>query len=413
MLAQESKTLIVQKFGGTSVATPEKIKEVARRVVEEKKAGKDIIVVVSAMGDTTDRLMSLAQTVTKSPPKRELDMLLTAGERISMALLSMAISDLGHEAISFTGSQSGIVTDTSHTRAKILDVRAHRVREELEKGRIVIVAGFQGVSPAKEVTTLGRGGSDTTCVALAAAFSARECHLFKDVDGVYTADPQLVPWARKIEKISYDEMLELAFCGAGVLHWRSVDIAMRFGVRIHIRSSFGKEMGTIVTAKEEIEPTEIRGITQDLNLAGIRLKHIDRPAEIAGRILEALDREDIGVRFLYISPGPGDRSAVSIMIPLASKDLAVGCISQALPHEKFELDEDIATISIVGQGLTSIPGVARRVMGSLASLDIQPEIISTSGIGLTIALPKARAVEAVRRLHCDLGLGEPTRGEAQ
>jgi len=263
MKAQERKMLVVQKFGGTSVATPERIRQVASRVVEEKKAGRDVIVVVSAMGDTTDQLVTLAKTVTQNPPKREMDMLLTAGERISMALLSMAISDLGCEAISFTGSQSGIVTDTSHTRAKILDVRAHRVKEELDRGRIVIVAGFQGVSSAKEVTTLGRGGSDTTCVALAAAFSAGECHIFTDVDGVFTADPRSVPEARKIDKISYEEMMELAFCGAGVLHWRSVDVARRFGVKVHVRSSFGKEAGTLVTNRDEIEAAEIKGIAQD------------------------------------------------------------------------------------------------------------------------------------------------------
>lgn len=412
MIAQESKVVVVQKFGGTSIATPELIRSVARRVVEEKKAGKDVIVVVSAMGDTTDQLMTLAKTVTSNPPKRELDMLLTAGERISMALLSMAISDLGYEAISFTGSQSGIVTDTSHTRAKILDVRAHRVREELERGRIVIVAGFQGVSSAKEVTTLGRGGSDTTCVVLAAAFSAKECHIFKDVDGVFTADPRIVPWARKIDRISYDEMLELAFCGAGVLHWRSVDVARRFGVKVHVRSSFGKEMGTIVTGKEEIEAAEIRAITQDSNLARIRSGPSDRTGEIAGRLLEVLERDGVDVRFFHLSSAPRGGGTVSIMIPLEEKDAAIRAVASALPGDAFGVDVDIATISIVGQGLSGMPGIARKALASLLSIGIDPEIISTSGISLTIALAKDRVTEAVRKLHGDLGLGLPTRGEA-
>lgn len=405
MITQGTKALIVQKFGGASVATPEKIKDVARRVVEERKAGRDVIVVISAMGDTTDQLVTLAKTVSKNPPKREMDMLLTAGERISMALLSMAIIDLGCEAISFTGSQSGIVTDTSHTRAKILDIKAHRVREELEKGRIVIVAGFQGVSSAKEITTLGRGGSDTTCVALAASLAAEECHLFKDVDGVFTADPRLVPCAKKIEKISYEEMLELAFCGAGVLHWRSIDVAMRFGVRVHVRPSFGKEMGTLVTGKEEIEGSDIRGITQDTNLARIHLAGAVHPAEAAGRLLEALDRDEIEVRFIYISSAAGDRGNVSIMVPLDARDAAAASAGQAMPDQAFTVDDHVATLSIVGQGICGVPGIAQKIMKSIASLRIDPEIVSSSGLSLTIALPKSRVAEAAQQLHRDLGLG--------
>lgn len=413
MIAQDAKMLVVQKFGGTSVATPEKIKAVAARVVDEKKAGKDVIVVVSAMGDTTDQLLTLARTVTQNPPKRELDMLLTAGERISMALLSMAISDLGCEAISFTGSQSGIVTDTSHTRAKILDVRAYRVKEELDKGKIVIVAGFQGVSEAKEITTLGRGGSDTTCVALAAAFSAKECHIFTDVDGVYTADPRIVPWARKIDRISYDEMLELAFCGAGVLHWRSVDVARRFGVRVHVRSSFRKEAGTIVIAKDEIEGVQIRGIAHDAGLMEIRFTGKNHPAEAASRMLEALDRENIEVRFLYLSSGRGGRGTLSVLVSSDDKDSARRALAAALPAGEVAFDEDIATVSIVGQGIASMKGVAMRALASLMAMAIVPEIVSTSGISLTVAVPKAKVADAVRRLHCDLGLGDPTRDAGQ
>jgi aspartate kinase len=405
--------LVVQKFGGTSVATPEKIKMVARRVVEEKRAGKDVIVVVSAMGDTTDELLRLARTITPSPPKRELDMLLTAGERISMALLSMAISDLGHEAISFTGSQSGIVTDTSHTRAKILDVRAFRVKEELDRGRIVIVAGFQGVSPTKEVTTLGRGGSDTTCVALAAAFLAKECHIFTDVDGVFTADPKVVPSARKIDRISYDEMLELAFWGAGVLHWRSVDVAKRFGVRVHVRNSLGKEMGTVVTAKDEIEGAEVRGITQDTNLAAISLGRAERSLETAAGALQAIGRENIEIRFVHMATGPDGGPAATILIPLEESESAARALSSAMPDLAFRMDPDIATVSIVGQGLSSMHGVAATVLASLASLGIIPKTISTSGLTITIVLGRSEAADVVRRLHADLRLGGPTRDGEQ
>ena len=407
MIAQARKTLVVQKFGGTSVATPERIKAVAQRVVEEKRAGKDVIVVVSAMGNATDDLLKLAKTITPDPPKRELDMLLTAGERISMALLSMAISALGCEAISFTGSQSGIVTDTSHTRAKILDVRAHRVREELDRGRIVIVAGFQGVSSTKEVTTLGRGGSDTTCVALAAAFSAGECHIFTDVDGVFTANPRTVPWARKIDRISYDEMLELAYCGAGVLHWRSVDVAKRYGVAVHVRNSFGKEAGTLVT-NDEIETAAIRGIAEDTDLAEIEVGGQGRHLEDAARVLEALRRENIDVRFLDLTGRVAEHLAW-IMIPLDDKAAAVRAISGALPQLRFAVREDVATVSIVGGGLSSMQGVAEKVLASLAAEGITPGRISTSGLTLTIALPKSRSGDAVRRLHADLGLGGPAR----
>jgi aspartate kinase len=406
-----SMRLSVQKFGGSSLASPEKIKRVAAHVTEEKRSGKDVIVVVSAMGDTTDQLFELARTISPAPPKRELDMLLTAGERISMALLSMAISELGCEAISFTGSQSGIVTDTSHTRAKILDVRAFRVKEELERGRIVIVAGFQGVSPAKEVTTLGRGGSDTTCVALAAAFDARECDIFTDVDGVYTADPRLVPWARKIARISYEEMLELSFCGAEVLHWRSVDVARRFGVRIHVRSLFRKEMGTIVTGTEEIETAEIRGITQDTDVARIMVSEVENPEEMTDRILSILDRAEINAKFLAVSRFSKRTGSVSVMIPAEHKKTAMERLSAELPAEDVRLDEDVATVSIVGHGLCSRPGIARKVLASLAEAGAHPQMISTSGITMTIVLDRSEVLPAIQRLHSDLGLGEPAQSE--
>jgi aspartate kinase len=305
------------------------------------------------------------------------------------------------------------VTDTSHTRAKILDVRAYRVREELERGKIVIVAGFQGVSPAKEVTTLGRGGSDTTCVALAAAFDAEECDIFTDVEGIYTADPRLVPGARKLDIISYDEMLELSFCGAEVLHWRSVEVARRFGVRVHVRSSFRKEMGTIVTAREEIETTEVRGITQDLNLMKISVRETEDPAGLAELVLGALEEADIGVRFLNISPAGAGRGSVSVMIPHDQKESALSRISERIPGTDFETDEGVATISIVGHGLCSKPGIAKKILASLGSLGLRPEVISASGITMTVAVSQAEAARAIRRLHEDLGLGDAARPQGQ
>lgn len=397
-----SAKLVVQKFGGSSLATPDKIRRVAELVTGEKRAGRDVVVVVSAMGDTTDDLFELARTISPSPPKRELDMLLTAGERISMALLSMAISRLGFQAISFTGSQSGIVTDTSHTSAKIMDVKAFRVRDELEKGRIVIVAGFQGVSPAKEVTTLGRGGSDTTCVALAAAFDAQECDIFTDVDGVYTANPRLVPEARKIRKISYEEMLELSFCGAEVLHWRSVDVARRFGVRVHVRSSERKEMGTIVTGKDEIETADICGITQDMGLVRLSFGGAGEAEGVAERALAALDKAEVIVKLMSVPPGHGKSGHLSVMIPEGQKKQALAVLASDAADLGVDVDDTLATVSIVGHGLCSKPGIARKVLESLRSAGVTPVSITTSGITLTILMKRSEALEAVKKLHSDL-----------
>ncbi len=399
-----AKNLVIQKFGGSSLATPERIKQVASRVVREKRKGSDVIVVVSAMGDTTDRLFQLAKVVSPNPPRRELDMLLTAGERISMSLLSMAISELGYEAISFTGSQSGIVTDTAHTRARIIDVRAFRVQDELNKGKIVIVAGFQGVSPNKEVTTLGRGGSDTTCVALAAAFNAARCEIFTDVGGVYTADPRLVPKAKKLEAISYDEMLELAFCGAGVLHWRSVDIARRFKVDVHVQSSFSKEPGTVVTAKENIERAEIRGITQDLNVASIEARGLDDPMRASEEILGKLEALGIPAKLIIVSSEEG---RVLIVLPEEHFD-EVASEMDSLGISNLRVDTEVATISVVGNGLCARPRIAKEVLASLSRSGLKPLAISTSGISLTVLTKRDRVVNAIRNLHSDLGLDSPS-----
>ena len=413
MASEKSGPLTVMKFGGTSLATPDRIKDVAGRVTAERAAGRGVVVVVSAMGDTTDDLFRLARTISPSPPKREVDMLLTAGERISMALLSMAINELGYDSISFTGSQSGIVTDTSHTRAKILDVRAFRVRDELEKGRIVIVAGFQGVSAAKEVTTLGRGGSDTTCVALAAAFDAGACEIYTDVDGVFTADPRIVPWAGKIDEISYDEMLEMSLCGAQVLHARSVGLARRFGVRVHVRSSFRKEKGTIVTSNEEIESADIRGIAHDLDAVMVRFTDVDTAGNLAGRVLEALEGNDINLRFVYAGGSAAGTESLTLLVSGEEGASAVRSLKQKVKDLEFTVDEDVATVSVIGQGICSAPGVAKQVLLSLADLGVSPKAVSTSGITLTLVLDRSEVPGAIRKLHTDLGLGEPIRSEGR
>jgi aspartate kinase len=396
--------LVVQKYGGSSLASPERIRSVAEIACAEKRAGRDVIVVVSAMGNTTDRLVDLARTVSSTPSKRELDMLLTAGERISMALLSMAISDLDYQGRSFTGSQSGIVTDTVHTRAKILNVRAFRVKEELDKGRIVIVAGFQGVSSAKEVTTLGRGGSDTTAVALAAAFRAEACEIYTDVEGVFTADPELVPEARKLGAVGYDDMLELSLCGAGVLHWRSIDVARRFGVRIHVRSSFNRKRGTMVTSPEEIELSDILGIAHDDRVVCLRARDCPDPAALASDILAGLEKVEVSVRFMSVTPAGRGKGAVSIVVPAEYAEPAGRALEDLIAAGRIEMDRRCATVSVVGQGLSGTPGVARRVLDSLRSLGIPTPAISISGMSLTAMVERSRVEEAVRHLHQALGL---------
>jgi aspartate kinase len=298
-------SLIVQKYGGTSVATPELIKRTALRIISVKKKGHDVVVVTSAMGDTTDQLFNLATKITDRPSGRELDMLVSSGERIAMALLSMAINSMGFAAISFTGSQSGIVTDTVHTKARIKDIRSHRVKEELNKGKIVVIAGFQGVSPEHEVTTLGRGGSDTTAVALAYALGAERCEILTDVDGIYTADPRIVPRARKLDVISYDEMLELASSGARVLHTRSVEMAKQCGVLLHVRSSFNQNPGTMVKEEEkQMEELLVRGIAYDDGEAKVTIREVpDRPG-VAARIFGALAQANINVDMIIPAAPP-------------------------------------------------------------------------------------------------------------
>jgi aspartate kinase len=395
-------TVLVQKYGGTSVGSPERIKNVAERIVRTRRGGADLVVVVSAMGDATDDLIGLARQVSSHSHPREMDMLLTAGERISMALVSMAVNDRGQEAVSFTGSQSGIVTDASHTRAKILEVKADRIREELDRGRVVIVAGFQGVSRDREVTTLGRGGSDTTAVALAAALGASECEIYTDVDGVYTSDPRIVPGARKISRLSYDEMLELASLGAKVLHNRSVEIARRFGVPLHVRSSFNWNEGSRVVRGTSMEQVVIRGIAHDMDVAKIALVGVpDRPG-IASEIFQAVGGQGVNVRMIVQASGADGKNDVTFTVGSHEVNTVLPVLEQVrkqIGARAFLYDPDVAMLSVVGEGLATSPGTAGRVFAALAAAGVNIDLISTSSITITCVVRQADAERAVRSLH--------------
>ena len=404
-------SLIVQKYGGTSVTTPELIKRVAGRIIAKKKEGNDIVVVVSAMGDSTDQLVDLVRKITDRPREREVDMLLSTGELVSIALLSMAINSMGAEAISFTGLQSGIITDAIHTKARILDIRADRIREELKKGRIVIVAGFQGVSVDQEVTTLGRGGSDMTAVALAYALDAHQCEILTDVDGVYTADPSIVPKARKLEVLSSDEMLELASAGAKVLYARSVEFANKYGVILHVRSSFNENSGTLVKEEEEMmEDVLVRGIAHDIDEAKITIHGVpDRPG-IAAAIFQPLAQANINVDMIVQNVSESGVTDMSFTVPRADLERALelgkNVIKPEIDARNVSADEDIAKVSVVGVGMRSHTGVASKTFKALSDADINIEMISTSEIKISCVIRKARIEDAVRVLHREFELGE-------
>ncbi|TMQ47748.1 MAG: aspartate kinase [Candidatus Eisenbacteria bacterium] len=395
-------TLLVQKYGGTSVGSPERIQNVAERIVRTRRGGADLVVVVSAMGDATDDLIDLARQVSTRSHPREMDMLLTAGERISMALVAMAVNDRGQEAVSFTGSQSGIVTDASHTQAKILEVKADRIREELKRGRVVIVAGFQGVSKDREVTTLGRGGSDTTAVALAAALEASECEIYTDVDGVYTADPRIVEGARKLTRLSYDEMLELASLGANVLHNRSVDIARRFQVPIHVRSSFNWNEGSRVARGSTMEQVVIRGIAHDKDVAKVALVGVpDRPG-VASEIFQSIGGQGVNVRMIVQASGQDGKNDVTFTVGSHDVNHVLPVLEEVrkkIGARAFLYDPDVAMLSVVGEGLATSPGTAGRVFQALAQAGVNIDLISTSSITITCVVRQADAERAVRSLH--------------
>jgi aspartate kinase len=402
--------LIVQKYGGTSVADASRILRVAQRVASAKQAGHDVVVVVSAMGDSTDELLALAQRVSPDPAPRELDMLLTAGERISMSLLAMAIRDRGVTAKSFTGSQAGIITDTKHGRAKILDVRAGRITEALGEGHVVIVAGFQGVSTGHDVTTLGRGGSDTTAVALAAALGAEVCEIYTDVDGVFTADPRLVADARKLHAVSYEEMLELAACGARVLVLRCVEYARRSGVRVHVRSSFTDTPGTWVLEEDErMEKAIISGVPHDTSEAKVTLVGVPDKPGIAARVMRLIADEAINVDMIVQNVSHDGTTDISFTVPKDDLSRALRVLESIkgdVGASAVTADEQIAKISLVGAGMKSSPGVAATMFEALADAGVNIEMISTSTIRISCVVRATDVGAAVRAVHDRFRLSE-------
>ncbi|MGH2749437.1 MAG: aspartate kinase [Actinomycetota bacterium] len=402
--------LIVQKYGGTSVGDAERIKRVAERIVSAARDGNQVCVVVSAMGHSTDELVGLAAQVSPEPNPRELDMLLTAGERISMALLSMVISDLGYEAISLTGSQAGIVTDTTHGKARILEVKGDRVRQALAENKIAIVAGFQGVSTTYDVTTLGRGGSDTTAVALAAALGADRCEIYTDVDGVYTADPRIVPSARKLHAVSYEEMLEMAAAGAGVLMLRSVEYARNHGVVLHVRSSFGYEDGTwIMEEDERMERAIISGVAHDISEAKVVIQKVPDTPGIAARVFRPLADEGVNIDMIVQNVADDGRTDISFTMPtedLRRAGQVLEDVSASVGAEGVLTDPDIAKVSLVGAGMKTHPGVAADMFDALSDAGINIEIISTSSIRVSCVIRAFEVERAVKAIHDKFELTE-------
>jgi aspartate kinase len=402
---------VVMKFGGTSVADAERIKRAARRIVKAREQGQQVVAVLSARGKTTDELIAAAEEVSTAPDAREMDMLLSTGERISCALCAMAINDLGHRAISLTGSQAGIVTDTSHTKARILDVRADRIRQALEEDLIVLVAGFQGVSTAKDVTTLGRGGSDTTAVALAAAIGAEVCEIYTDVAGVFSADPRIVPDARKLPIVSFEEMLEMSASGAGVLQLRSVEYGRTHGVRIYCRSSFTEELGTYVVGEEEtMERPLITAVTHSTDEARITLLGVPDHPGIAGKIFTALADANINVDMIIQNEPKSDGAAadMSFTVPRSDVRLARETLDPVVAEvgiASVAEDPAMGKVSVVGAGMKSHPGVAAKVFATLGREGINIEMISTSPIKISCVVQADQVTTAVKALHEAFELG--------
>jgi aspartate kinase len=401
--------VVVMKFGGTSVGSVERIQTVADRVVRAREAGNDVIVVVSAMGDTTDELSAMALRIAEVPDPRELDMLLTAGERIAMSLLGIALIARGCRAASYTGSQAGIITDTQHGKAKIVEIRPKRVIEALEAGNVVVLAGFQGLSTQYEITTLGRGASDLTAVAMAGAVGADVCEIYTDVDGVYTADPRIVPDARKIAAISYDEMLELAATGAKVLQSRSVEMARRHGVRLHVRSAFEDRDGTWVRDDGgRMEGVLISGTALDADEAKVTIDDVpDRPG-VAASIFKALAAEAINVDMIVQNVSHEGTTDMSFTAPLADLprlEMVLGALARDIGADGFSVDDGIAKLSLVGAGMKTHPGVAADMFDVLAGEGINIEMISTSPIRISCVIRKADGERALRAVHERFGLG--------
>jgi aspartate kinase len=406
--------LIVQKFGGSSVADAEGMKRVAARIVATKKAGNQVVVVVSAMGDTTDELIELANAVTPIPQGRELDMLLTAGERISMAVLAMAINNLGFEALSFTGSQAGVITDSVHGKARIIDVTPGRIREAIDGGAIAIVAGFQGISQdTKDITTLGRGGSDTTAVALAAALEADVCEIYTDVDGVFSADPRVVPTARKLKTVTYEEMLELAAAGAKVLHLRCVEYARRFNLPIHVRSSFTPNEGTWVVENHPdggtMEQAIISGVAHDKSEAKVTIVGVPDRTGVAARIFQAVADNDINVDMIVqnVSAAATGLTDISFTVSKTEGQKATSVLQRIQGEVGFAsiiYDDTIGKLSLVGAGMRSHPGVTATFFSAMADAGVNIEMISTSEIRISVIVRQADVERAAKAAHTAFGL---------
>jgi aspartate kinase len=400
--------LIVQKYGGTSVADPDRMRAVAENIAITKRHGNDVVVVPSAMGKSTDNLIKLANDVSTTQPGREMDMLITTGERISMALLCMALADLGIEAKSFTGSQAGIITDTVHTKAKILEVKGDRVREALSQGKVCVVAGFQGISTEKEITSLGRGGSDTTAVALAAALNADACEIYTDVTGVFTADPRIVPQARRLAHVNFDEMLEMAGAGSKVLALRSVEFARNHNVPVHVRSAFTWELGTWVTSQEpNMEDPIISGVVTDTSEAKVTVVAVpDRPG-ISAALFEPLAAANVNVDMIVQNTSHDGTTDISFTIPkadVAAAQTIVERIAAEVQARGVEHDAGIAKISLVGAGMKTSPGIAAKMFRVLADEGINIQMISTSTIRISVVTSATDLDKAARALHTAFGL---------
>lgn len=402
--------IVVQKYGGSSVADADGIKRVAQRIVNTKKQGHEVVVVVSAMGDTTDDLRDLAEQVTPLPPPRELDMLLTAGERISMALLAMAVNSLGHEAQSFTGSQAGVITDSVHGKAKIIDITPGRIQSAIDEGHVAIVAGFQGVSQdTKDVTTLGRGASDTTAVALAAALGAEVCEIYTDVAGVFTADPRIVPAARKLDRVSHEEMLEMAASGAKILHLRCVEYARRYDVPIHVRTSFDTIEGTWVlpdTAEEgdTVEQAIIAGVAHDRSEAKITVVGVPDKVGEAARIFEVLAASEVNIDMVVqnVSAAATARTDISFTLPREDGQVAMAALAKIqdeVGYDKLLFDDRVGKVSLIGAGMRSHPGITAKFFAALAAAGVNIEMISTSEIRISVIVDEGQIDTAVRATH--------------
>ncbi len=406
------KNIIVQKFGGTSVADTDKIKNVANSVIREKKLGNDVVVVVSAMGHTTDYLMKMAKDISEVPSSRELDMLLSTGEGVSIALLSMAIQAQGFDAVSMNAMQIGIITENIHSKARIIDIKTDKLRKYLDEGKIIVVAGFQGVTPDGEITTLGRGGSDTSAVAIAAALNAERCDIYTDVEGVYTTDPRIVPNASRLDLVTYDEMLELASVGANVLHPRSVETAKQFNMPIRVRSSFNLEnMGTLIKEVNDMELCKpVTGVAVDMSMVRIVICDVPDEPGVAAKVFTTLSDENISVDTIIQSYARLHNNTNDIAFTISKTDLPRAMelfkrLTNTINMDKIHIDENIAKVSIVGAGMVDRPGVAATMFDTLASLNINIKMISTSEVKISCLVDADVANDAIRALHKAFNLG--------